>query len=180
LLGAVLLPAAFAAKASLRGTLEELTLRWPGRKEVSFALGVEILLFPTLCVATYITKFALTLFGSNFDGTQAAIKQALESSPAGFFALLASSVIIAPVVEELAYRVAVFGCLRSFAGTLPALLATSALFSATHYSPLQAPALFLLGVVLQCLCLHFKSVVPAILLHSLHNLLSMALLFGSA
>jgi len=100
----------------------------------------------------------------------------LTCSSAGFAVIFFAAAFLAPVAEELAFRRTAFRFIQGFAGTLPAMIATSALFAASHCSLAQFPALFLLGLALQWAFVRWNSLGPCILLHGLHNCVSLSLL----
>lgn len=171
----VLLPASLP---SAKGALERLWLKAVSLRLVLFVLAVEAVLFPALLVISLASSFVSQLLKLGFDPQQIVVKQALATSPSGFALLFFSAAFLAPIAEELAFRRAVFGFLKSFAGTLPALATSSALFAASHCSVVQFPTLFALGLVLQWSCLRWNSLVPAIMIHSLHNSISMLFLLA--
>lgn len=174
LLLSALVPAALAGKA----LAERLWLKAPGLRQIAILLGIEIVLFPSLLAISWAAKTAIEFFKLGTDTQQLVVRQALETSGGGFAVLLASAVVIAPVAEELAFRRALFGFLQGFAGTFPAFVTSSVVFAASHCSIAQFPSLLALGLVLQWTCLRWKSVVPAIMLHSLHNAISMGILLA--
>ncbi|MBL8059614.1 MAG: CPBP family intramembrane metalloprotease [Chthonomonas sp.] len=106
--------------------------------------------------------------------------------PAAAFALLFAGAVVAPVWEEIAFRGALFGGLRvalsRFKFGLPlAIFLTSFAFAAIHP---QGPALWLmlgwLSVTGCFLTYRTRSIVPAIVMHAVHNgmlfLMSMTLM----
>ncbi len=177
--GALLLSVAVpAALPSARGAMGRLWIRASSLRQILFVLGIEALLFPALLVLSLACKFAAELLKLGADTQQLVVKQALETGAGGFAVLFASAVILAPIAEELAFRRALFGFLQGFAGTFPAFVTSSAIFAASHCSLAQFPSLFALGLALQWTCLRWKSLTPAILLHSLHNAISMGALLA--
>ncbi|MBR4672959.1 MAG: CPBP family intramembrane metalloprotease [Victivallales bacterium] len=86
-----------------------------------------------------------------------------------------SSIIIAPIAEEVLIRLVLFRCIRSISPLWAGFL-SSVLFGLMHGHPQYVLSLFFLGMCLQ----HARSLggIPrAILLHSLYNLVAFILLF---
>ena len=86
-----------------------------------------------------------------------------------------SSVIVAPVAEEVLIRLVLFRCIRSIS-PLWATFLSSVLFGLMHGQPQYVLSLFFVGLCLQ----HARALggLPrSILLHSLYNLVAFILLF---
>lgn len=94
-------------------------------------------------------------------------------SPIQIGLILIGAVIVAPVVEEIAFRRALFGILRPL-GAWPAILITCALFSLVHLFLLGIPGLFLLGFLFLYAYLRTRNLASAILLHMAVNLIAAA------
>jgi|GEM_PF-694961 len=81
------------------------------------------------------------------------------------------AVIIAPCTEELIFRGYLYGVLRQYAGRLPAIIVTSCIFAGIHQHLPAFPGLFLLAVAL---CLVYEatgSLMVAMVMHALFNLI---------
>jgi membrane protease YdiL (CAAX protease family) len=76
--------------------------------------------------------------------------------------------VIAPIVEELAYRGAGVSLLARW-GTPAAILVTAAAFAAAHGLVEAFPILFIFGVALAWLRLRTESIFPCIAVHALFN-----------
>ncbi|HOK04873.1 MAG TPA: CPBP family intramembrane metalloprotease [Victivallales bacterium] len=89
--------------------------------------------------------------------------------------LIFGGIFLAPVVEELVFRLCLFnyfrGILKRFNILFPVIL-TSAIFALLHGDIIRAPALFLLGIVLQYIFFRYKTILAPILFHSMHNVLA--------
>ena len=107
---------------------------------------------------------------------------ALREVGAGWKALVVfSTVVLAPVVEEIVYRGLLQSTLRNyFRGPWPTVLLASALFAAMHMNPHAFPALFALGVVLGYNYERTGRLLAPMLIHALFNGVSVlnTLLYG--
>lgn len=83
--------------------------------------------------------------------------------------------LLAPLAEEILFRVTLHDAIATVAPTLAATL-TALGFAALHGNLAQAPALFLLGLVLQQVRNRAGSLWPALTLHQGFNLLALAIL----
>jgi len=66
---------------------------------------------------------------------------------AGLVVMAVSVIVVAPLVEELFFRGLLLDAIRTRWGTVAAVAGTSVVFGATHFQPLQFPALTLAGAV---------------------------------
>ena len=94
--------------------------------------------------------------------------------------LIVSSVILAPVGEEICYRHVIFKNLETTAGTVPAVWISALLFSAAHLNIRVFPALLLLGVWLTVLYRKTGTLLAPMMAHALFNGVTILLLAGSA
>lgn len=78
--------------------------------------------------------------------------------------------IFAPAAEEIMFRGAVLGSLEK-RGPMKAVLLSALIFSLMHCNPVQTIHQFILGVILALLVLASGSVIPAIAVHIINNLL---------
>lgn len=88
---------------------------------------------------------------------------------------IASTVILAPVVEEFIFRGVALHTYRVVRGTVFAIFSTSILFSITHGSLAHGLAVFPLGFVSALLALKTGQLWPSIFLHLLNNSLALAI-----
>lgn len=89
-------------------------------------------------------------------------------------------VLVAPVVEEFAFRGVVASAFRSSWGMWPAIVASSAVYAFYHLSAWLFFPTFVLGVALGWLAFTRRSLVPAIALHMLYNGVAVAAAFLAA
>lgn len=97
--------------------------------------------------------------------------------PLTIAALLISAIIIAPVMEEFAFRGFLYNILRGKVGKIAAMLASSLFFAAIHVSLMQTLPLFIFACV-QCI-LYEKtgSIRYSILLHATFNTITTIFIF---
>jgi uncharacterized protein len=101
------------------------------------------------------------------------------TDPLGVVLLVLIVGIGAPIVEELFYRGLLLRSLERRFGQAWAVAGSGLLFGATHFQPLQFPALALLGVILALLVLRTGRLGPAIFAHMAFNLVTVAVLVSS-
>lgn len=102
---------------------------------------------------------------------------ATTEAPLTLAALLFSAIIVAPVMEEFAFRGFIYNVLRQRAGIIAAAISSSLLFSAVHTSLVQAPVLFIFGCAQCYLYEKSRSIIYPILLHAAFNSASTILIF---
>ncbi|MHB1638877.1 MAG: CPBP family intramembrane glutamic endopeptidase [Candidatus Dormibacteria bacterium] len=95
-------------------------------------------------------------------------------------------VVIAPVVEEIAFRGFIFGGLRGRIGTAWAVVASSLVFALAHTLSvggsilLLGPSLFIAGVALALVYERTRSLYPGMALHASFNLVAVVVIFLSS
>lgn len=116
----------------------------------------------------------LLILGVDTQGKQ--IQDILNSidSPIWFFIAAA---IVAPLVEEIFFRGFLFQGFRQRYGWVPALLISSAIFSAAHLDPASLIPTFILGLILSYVYHRSNSLWPGILIHFLINASSSLLIY---
>jgi membrane protease YdiL (CAAX protease family) len=98
-----------------------------------------------------------------------------------WLAILLTAAVLAPLVEELAFRGLLFPALATQMRPVAAMLVCGLLFAAIHpQGPLAWPALATTGFAAAALRWHTGSLVPSIVLHMCHNgaILTVAYLIG--
>ncbi|HPN84287.1 MAG TPA: type II CAAX endopeptidase family protein [Victivallales bacterium] len=94
--------------------------------------------------------------------------------------LVFSGIFVAPIAEELAFRLSIFDFLRRFLKgsrfVLPTIL-SAIVFSILHGDPVRAAGLFVLGIILQYVMIKYRSLLAPILFHAVHNMLAFAAFF---
>lgn len=87
-------------------------------------------------------------------------------------ALCFSSIIIAPIMEEFAFRGFIYNILRQRVGIIAATISSALFFSAVHVSLAQTPVLFVFGCIQCWLYEKTQSLRYPILLHMIFNTIS--------
>jgi len=87
-------------------------------------------------------------------------------------AVFLSTVIFAPIIEEMLLRGVFFQVLKSYIAPIRAAIVLSAIFSLLHFSLDLALTLFIASLAYFYLTMKSKSIVPAILAHMVNNLLT--------
>ena len=103
-------------------------------------------------------------------------------SNAGFWStalIMIRILVLVPLGEELLFRGALFGWLRTKVSAVWTIALTSLLFAAIHQFPIILPAAFLFGVAMGWVRERTGSVVPSIVAHSLNGLLLILLSLGA-
>ena len=95
-------------------------------------------------------------------------------SPIWFFV---TGAVIAPIVEEIFFRGFLFQGFRQRYGWAPALLLSSAIFSAAHLDPASLLPTFILGLILTYVYHRSNSLWPGIIIHFLINASSSLLIY---
>jgi membrane protease YdiL (CAAX protease family) len=102
------------------------------------------------------------------------------TDPVGVVLLVLIVGIGAPIIEELFYRGLVLRSLeRRFGANWVPVAGSAVLFAASHFQPLQFPALALLGVILAVLVQRTGRLGPAIATHMVFNLITVTFLVAS-
>ena len=90
--------------------------------------------------------------------------------------LLFSTVVIAPLTEEIVHRGIILKGLLAHGSQNRAVIWSAVLFGLAHLNPWQFPVAFILGLVFAYWVIQARSLWPAILGHALNNLISVTLL----
>lgn len=92
--------------------------------------------------------------------------------PLNFILIFIVSVIITPIVEEAVFRGYLLRVmLRNKYSPFVAIILSSLLFTFSHLSYWNAPAIFTAGLILGFIAYTFYSIVPAIIIHAIFNLM---------
>lgn len=136
----------------------------------SFAMGTRgfLLAYPGVLAA-----IALSVNLRSRE-TQHGLITALQDNPSVRMLVLvfAGAVVLAPVVEELVFRVVAQGTLRVWVGSFPAVVFTSLVFAAVHGMP-DSIALIPLALVLGWLYEETNDAIAAMVLHANFNLFNL-------
>lgn len=133
-------------------------------------LSLPVFVGITLCSSL------LTMLGKWFgesNPTQPLVELLIKAPFPVFLIIFCSAVLIAPVVEELAFRRVLYSGLRQWAPPMVCAVVVSLLFALVHAVIWQVPALFLLALVFQREYLRSgENTSCTIALHSMYNFLT--------
>jgi membrane protease YdiL (CAAX protease family) len=146
--------------------------------KVDFALTV-ILTFLTAAFATWLVNFLIDYYPESVPQHLDSVNKILrESGGPLLYSFLISVCLIAPVLEELIFRGALWWVVEKLSSPNIALVVTSILFALAHVELLHVVAVFPLGVLFGFLRLRTKSVWLPMFAHFLNNTLaSLSLVF---
>ncbi len=102
---------------------------------------------------------------------------AKECSSASFILIVIGVVIVAPLAEEIIFRRIIYSWLAKNISKWAAIIITSALFAIIHDSLSTFAALFFLAIGFQLIYLKYNSLIPAIIMHSCFNSITVIILF---
>jgi len=132
-----------------------------------------ILILPLLVTAALSYFISLKL---GFDFSSSAIIELLtKANKFGIALIFILSAIVAPIVEEIAFRRVVFTFITRIFGSTNSIILTSFIFACMHGGMVQLIPLFILSLALQYLYIKNNSLFPSILLHCIHNSIIMLL-----
>jgi membrane protease YdiL (CAAX protease family) len=158
----ILLPAVVAARLSTGSVRGALALRWPGARVLTGSL---------LFGATF-WYLNFVLVAPIFQEHTSASDRVLGEALAEELPLLLELVVLAlvpAVCEETLVRGAIARGLAARFGTLAAVLLSSAYFALLHLSLARALPTFVLGAASAGIVLRTGSLLPAVIIHFLHN-----------
>jgi membrane protease YdiL (CAAX protease family) len=156
-------------------------LSWQGiglqRPDRNFVAMTFLAWFVTFISTIAVAYIVTILFGETPPAVNEQLGLGTRSLGVGEIAWLAmSSVVIAPVVEEIVFRGVLFDALRARWRFWTSAVISALLFGAVHFSLLTIPGLTVLGIALAWLRERYDSLYPPILLHALNNALAMTVL----
>lgn len=157
--------------ASLR---EKLALISWKRSYFSEAFKLEMLLIIPLIATAALSYFVSLKLGYDFSSAPI-IELLSKADKFGIALIFIFSAIVAPIVEEIAFRRVIFTFMTRIFGSNPSIILTSLIFACMHGGLIQLLPLFILSLALQYLYIKNNSLYPAILLHCIHNSIIMLL-----
>lgn len=138
------------------------------------AFKLEMLLIVPLIVTAALSYFVSQNLGYDFSSAPI-IELLSKANRFGIILILVFSTIIAPIVEEIAFRRVIFTFMAILFGSTPSIILTSFIFACMHGGLIQFLPLFILSLALQYLYIKNNSLYPSILLHCIHNSIIMLL-----
>jgi sodium transport system permease protein len=154
-----------------------LYLRWPNWQEVWLAAGLAIVLLPPL---TALAQAAYGWFPQQLDDPHPlgqllrAIHEHGQGADSNLALGLIACAVVPAVCEEIAFRGFILTGLHGRFRPRNAILLSALLFALYHLNVFLFLPAFGLGVVLGLLTVRSRSIVPAILVHFLHNAILLA------
>lgn len=162
---------------SWRAAGARLDLKFPPLKMI-------MLLWP-LALVIAVTGSAFTIawsWGAERCGFEFALPPTVEIMRNGSIWQVAglsfSALAAAPLFEEIFFRKALCGVLRTQCGVIPAALITAVVFAAMHFNWQQLPGLMFFSLVWQWCYYRSQSLLTAVILHFFNNLFSVAMLWA--
>lgn len=137
-------------------------------KDKSFKYNIVFPLLAGLVIGA-VTTFGVMQLGIGADET---FWQAQESYGQNLFLTAVSSVILAPVMEELLFREIIYRRMESAYGVYAAVIISSLLFAIGHASLIQVIYGFLMGVIFALNYRERGTVVTPMLMHMSANLIT--------
>lgn len=140
------------------------------KKYLFEAIKYECMILPVMIFTGYIMTIIFQLLGIEIK-TPFITEQIRSASAFNFLILSILAILLAPLSEELVFRVIGYMFFSRYLRIKKRLSAflSAFIFSFLHGEFIYMPALFVLGLALQGLFLKNRSITPSIMLHSLHN-----------
>ena len=138
------------------------------------AFKLEMLLIIPLIATAALSYFVSMKMGYDFSSSPI-IELLSKANKSGIALIFIFSAIVAPIVEEIAFRRVIFTFMARIFGSNPSIILTSFIFACMHGGIIQFLPLFILALALQYLYIKNNSLYPAILLHCIHNSIIMLL-----
>ncbi len=170
-----------------RGVVRDLLLRFDGWNDAG--TGVLTGVVAQLLLVPAVTLPVIWLTGQSTDDVSESARELADraTDPIGVIALTITTCVLAPVVEEIFFRGLAFGSYKKrinapwLAKLWPpnrrpdvqgrrwnlwfAMICSSAIFSAVHFTPILLPALFAVGMVFAGMVQRYGRLGPAIWAH---------------
>jgi membrane protease YdiL (CAAX protease family) len=140
---------------------------------VPAAFGAGLLAMLAALPFVYGIHFLQSLFVS-LDGKQEAVRR-IQEREAGWREMALAAMVLAPLIEELTFRVFVYGALRRSLRLRGAMLCSAALFGVIHFvPPTTILPMFVFGLVLARLMERTGSYVACVTAHAAFNIFGVA------
>jgi len=148
-----------------------------GIRQFNFFKGIFLIIFGIIATSLIYFIYIIFLQFIPWDIEQNKILQLIENKNISFVMLFLVAVIIAPICEELFFRGFLYPAFKKRMNVFSAMFLSSILFAVFHLQPAQLLPLICIGFVLAFVYEKAKSLIPAILVHSLYNLAAIIILF---
>ena len=138
-------------------------------------LSIIIISIGFIIIIDELDRIVYALFGSP-DFLGELVEQLKITSIYNGFLIILTTIIVAPLVEELLFRGFLQKVLEeSWEDITKAILVTSLFFALVHLNPYWIVQIYLLGMLLGYLSWRTNSIIPGIILHGLNNGFAVAL-----
>jgi membrane protease YdiL (CAAX protease family) len=146
-----------------------------------FGPTLACLAFIPLTLVSVISYFSIEFIKANipkqflkFFESKYQLQEYLLNLDWKFFIIFAfAAVVVAPIVEETAFRNIFYRALNSKLSNGTSIFLTSFVFAMVHMNLVVFPAILLLGILLQVVFNYKKSIYPSIFLHASYNAISL-------
>lgn len=145
--------------------------RWGGR-----AVAIALLSFPLMGAVSWVQQ---TVTGEPFQNPQISAMAPPDFSWSAYLATLAVAGVLAPVVEEIAFRGLLYRWLRERYGFWIGLVGSALAFSVLHGIAGLIPAIALLGAILAWTYERAQSIWAPIILHGTYNVVVTTVLYAA-
>lgn len=142
--------------------------RFPVKPALLLVLAASIL---TAVLSTIIPAL-LAYFIPNYDPTSDPGHLIDETKWSMWWLMLLSTVIVAPIMEEVLFRGFLFPVFARRFGIIIGSVIVSMMFGLMHLSLAATPLTFIAGLILCYMYVRFRSIVPGISLHVINNLIA--------
>lgn len=133
-------------------------------------LGIVLPLFGLSLLSMAVANGTVALLSGGFDNPQMDIlSEEVLAGPVDLVVLLVLMAGLAPLAEEILFRGMIYPLLRKRFAPRAAIVTSAGLFSVAHLIPMLVPGLFAIGLFLAYLRERSGSIWPGVLLHALHN-----------
>ncbi len=143
--------------------------RFQTRKAILYFIGFYAIMFGLLLIVA-VAAFVI----SGGDGTSDVARAKRQISTIGLWPFFMTSVIVAPIIEEVIFRGILFKTFMQKHGLAFSIIASGLLFAIFHVNPIHALAVLPIGFYLSFMYYKLDSIIPGILLHASWNLLVMS------
>ncbi len=137
-------------------------------------LGYLLLAYPVILLSSFAMVYLLGEDAKPQEVLEFFRNALVESNLPALLLATLTSIVVAPLCEELLFRGYIYGTLRRFLGPGVAIGLSSLLFAAVHVNMMALPALFVLAI---CLALAYEmtgSIVVPIVMHLGFNAITLA------
>jgi len=143
---------------------------------IKIGLKRYLVTIPVIMLAGFIINAVFSYYGI-MPEIQDVVQWVLaEDSAIVLACLIFFGIIVAPIMEEIIFRGFLVPALKSYFGIRYAIFISAAVFAAVHMDMFAFLQIFILGVLLGYLYEKTQSLAASIVVHILHNSLTLALL----